>query len=143
MSEFDIGPENLESGLRRLDIMMADWNGSGVRIGYANADISDSSLDQDSNVPDWCVRAILVNLALQIAPMFGKQMTREVKVTANEAYETVLARTGNEDPLTMDMPQSLPRGAGHKTYRYGNASPFFPTPDQNIEAGPDGELDFY
>lgn len=142
-SEFDIGPENLESGLRRLEIMMAKWNGEGIRIGFNNQSVENSDLSQNSNVPDWCIEAILVNLALKIAPMFGKMVTREAKVTAKDALDVVISRTSNQDPIQMEYPSSLPIGAGNRNYRVGNTSAYFPTPNKNIEAGPDGDLDFY
>jgi hypothetical protein len=31
---FDLQPEQLQSAMRRLDAMMADWNGKGIRLGY-------------------------------------------------------------------------------------------------------------
>ena len=31
---FDLQPEQLQSALRRLDAMMADWNAKGIRLGY-------------------------------------------------------------------------------------------------------------
>lgn len=142
LSEFDIGPQNLESALRRLDVMMADWNGHGIRIGYAAADPNSSSLDQDSGVPDWSIRAILVNLAIQIAPMFGKQLPREVRVTAKEAFDNTLSRSSNEDPIEMEMPSSLPMGAGNRIDGNNNRT-FFPQPTDDVEVGPDGDLDFY
>ena len=37
---FDIQPEELESALRRLDAMMADWNAKGIRIGYPLSSIA-------------------------------------------------------------------------------------------------------
>ena len=31
---FDLQPQQLDSALRQLDMMMATWNGKGIRIGY-------------------------------------------------------------------------------------------------------------
>ena len=57
---FDLQPEQLESALRRLDAMMADWNAKGIRLGYPlPSSPQDSSLDEETLVPDSasCLRA--------------------------------------------------------------------------------------
>jgi hypothetical protein len=50
---FDLQPEQLESARRRLDAMMADWNGKGIRLGYPiPSSPQDGSIDEQTNVPD-------------------------------------------------------------------------------------------
>jgi hypothetical protein len=31
---FDLQPQDLQTALRRLDAMMAEWNGKGLRLAY-------------------------------------------------------------------------------------------------------------
>ena len=50
---FDISPEEIQDAVTRLDDMMAEWDGQGIRIGYvllANEIPSDPA--DESNVPD-------------------------------------------------------------------------------------------
>ena len=55
---FDLQPEQMQAGLRRLDNMMATWNSRGLRIGYPLADNpGDSDLDQDATVTDEAIEA--------------------------------------------------------------------------------------
>jgi len=50
---FDLNPEQMESALRRLDAMMADWNAKGIRLGYPlPSSPQNSDLDEQTNVPD-------------------------------------------------------------------------------------------
>lgn len=50
---FDLQPEQLQSALRRLDAMIADWNGKGIRLGYPLPGSPQySDLDEPSEVPD-------------------------------------------------------------------------------------------
>ena len=135
--EFDLSPDMLQSGLKKLDLLMADWNGHGVRLGYDLTSLEYSSLTQASNVPDWSLRAIITNLAKELAPSFGKVVTRELKVSAKLAFDTVLARTANQEPLEMQFPETLPRGAGARNRVEDD---YFPKPIDHIEIGPDGEL---
>jgi hypothetical protein len=70
---YDIQPEQLQAGLRRLEAMMGTWNGRGIRLGYPLSSNPDSAeLDVSSNVPDSANEAIYTNLAIRIAPIVGK-----------------------------------------------------------------------
>jgi len=45
---FDLQPQQLESALRRLDAMMAEWNAKGIRLGYP---LPGSPQNSDINAP--------------------------------------------------------------------------------------------
>jgi hypothetical protein len=136
---FDLSPEQLESALRRLDAMMAEWNAKGIRLGYPLPGSPESSdLDAESTVPDSANEAIITGLAIRIAPSLGKQLMPETKVTAKMAYNTLLARACQ--PIEMQLPGSLPAGAGNKTYRSENQ--YIYGPDSTIDAGSDGPIQF-
>ena len=80
---FDLQPQQFESALRRLDAMMASWNALGIRLGYplpSSPQFSD--LDAQSEVPDSANEAIITNLAVKIAPGYGKQVMPDTKATA-------------------------------------------------------------
>lgn len=137
---FDLSPEQLESAVRRLDAMMAEWNGKGIRLGYPiPGSPQDSDLDEPSNVPDSAWEAITANLALRLAPTMGKTPSVETKITAKNAYNTVLARACF--PPEMQFPGTLPSGAGNKPKLYEN-SVFMPSPVTTIDAGPDAPITF-
>ncbi|OYW93885.1 MAG: hypothetical protein B7Z23_04325, partial [Pseudomonadales bacterium 32-61-5] len=66
---FDLQPQQIESALRRLDAMMAEWNAKGIRLGYPLPNSPESSdLSAESQVPDSANEAIITNLAIRIAP---------------------------------------------------------------------------
>jgi hypothetical protein len=133
---FDLLPEQRELALRRLDSMMAEWNTRGLRLGYPVPDNpADSDIDQDSNTPDAAWEAIITNLALKMAPSYGKQVNPETKITARHALNTILSRASM--PPEMKLP-AMPAGAGNKYID----DPFLPTPSTDLVAGPDATLDF-
>ncbi len=137
---FDLGPEQLQVALRRLDSMLASWNIKGVRLGYPlPASPGDSALDQDSNVPDAANEAIILGLAIRLAPGLGKPVQRETKVSFKDAY-TGLLNFISTTPK-MQFPSSLPRGQGAKSYQ-SESNTFFNTPLDPLDAGKDGELEF-
>lgn len=137
---FDLSPEQLQSALRRLDAMMADWNGKGIRLGYPlPGSPQDSDLDEPTLVPDSANQAILTNLAIRIAPSYGKVVMPETKAVAKDSYNTLLQRATM--PPEQQLPATMPAGAGNKPWRvYDN--PFIRPPVDPVDAGPDGPLQF-
>ena len=136
---FDLSPEQLESALRRLDAMLAEWNAKGIRLGYPlPGSPENSNLDAESTVPDSANEAIITGLAVRIAPSLGKQLMPETKVTAKQGYNTLLARACQ--PIEMQLPGTLPAGAGNKPSRFSD--PFLYPPSDSIDAGSDGPIEF-
>ncbi len=138
---FDLQPEQLESALRRLDAMMADWNAKGIRLGYPlPSSPQDSTLSEETLVPDSAYEAIICSLAIRLAPSFGKTVMIETKTTAKQGYDILLQRA--TFPLEKQLPATTPAGAGNKPWRvYDNPyvrPPYFP-----VDAGPDGPLEYY
>lgn len=132
---FDMSPEDLERGLRRLDTMMAEWNGKGIRLGYPiPGSPQDSDLDELSEVPDSANEAIITNLGIRLAPSYGKTVSPDTKFIAKQAYNTVLARA--TFPPKMQLPTSMPSGAGNKPLS-GNQSTYLLPAAEDIDAGPD------
>lgn len=130
---FNLGPEMTQSALRRLDAMMATWDGRGIRIGYALPSSPASSvLDGESGIPDWANEAVFLALAIRLASGLGKTIAPGTAVAAKLAYDVVLARCAF--PNEQQLPSNLPRGAGNKTYHGGYDRFFHPvTPLETVE----------
>jgi hypothetical protein len=137
---FDLQPEQQESALRRLDAMMADWNAKGIRLGYPlPSSPQDSTLSEETLVPDSAYEAIICSLAIRLAPSFGKTVMIETKTTAKQGYDILLQRA--TFPLEKQLPATTPAGAGNKPWRvYDN--PFVRPPYFPVDAGPDGPLEY-
>jgi hypothetical protein len=136
---FDLQPEQLESARRRLDAMIADWNGKGIRLGYPiPSSPQDGSIDEETNVPDSAYEAIICSLGIRLAPSYGKQVMPMTMATAKQGYDTLLQRA--TFPLEQQMPSTMPAGAGNKPWRvYDN--PFLRPPVNPVQVGPDGPLE--
>jgi hypothetical protein len=137
---FDLTPEQLQSALRRLDAMMASWNALGIRLGYplpSSPQFSD--LDAQSEVPDSANEAIITNLAIKLAPSYGKQVMPDTKATAKETYNTLLSRAAM--PMEQQMPGTMPSGAGNKPWRVYD-DPFLRQPYDPVLAGQDGPIEY-
>jgi len=137
---YDAMPEQLESVLLSLDAMMATWNAKGIRVGYPiSSSPSGADLDQETNVPDAANEAIYTNLAKRIAPRFGKMLSQETKQAAKEGYDALLIKTAM--PMEMQLPNTMPAGAGSRTWRTNNG-PFLKTPVDPLLAGQDDDIEF-
>lgn len=135
---FDLPAEQLQLALLRLDSMMADWNSMGLRLGYAiPGSVEGGDLDTEAGVPDRAWEAIITNLAIRLAPSFGKQVAPETKATAERGLNMLL---GKVVPPEMSLGRVI-AGAGNKPWRW-NLDPFLDPPEATVDSGPDSELDF-
>lgn len=135
---FDLQPEQLLGACRRLDAMLAEWNGRGINLGYTlPTSPENTDIDQETTVPDWANEAIVLNLAVKIAPMHGKTVAMETKTGAKLALNTVMINTAKD--VVMKLPADTPIGAGYKRMEY----PFI---DETVDTGfidePGEELTF-
>lgn len=136
---FDLTPEQLQSALRRLDSMMAQWNYKGIRIGYPiPGSPEDSDIDTETAVPDSANDAILTNLALRIAPSYGKTPSIDTKASAKMGYDLLLSLAAM--PMEMQMPSTMPLGAGNRSWSIDQ--PFCTPPVDPLLAGQDSAIDF-
>ena len=137
---FDLQPEQLQSAIKRLDTMMAEWNGKGIRLAYPlPGSPQDADLDEESNVPDYANEAIITNLAIRLAPSYGKQVSIDTKITAKQGYNTLLSRAAM--PPEQQLPSTVPLGAGNKPWRVYN-NPYVTPPVDRVKTGGEGDLTY-
>ena len=135
---FDLSPEQLQSAMRKLDRMAAVWNNRGVRLGYPlPSSPSGSDLDDDTNVPDSANDALILNLAIIIAPSLGKVVSPDTKAAAKSALQGLMNKSAF--PIEKRLP-SMPAGAGRKLWR-DRSGAFIDKPSDTLDVGPDGELE--
>lgn len=122
---FNVGPDEMASALRRLDLMMATWSIKKIAPGYNfPASPSDGSqLDDPSGLDDTLVEAVVLNLAEKLAPGFGKTAPPATLAAAKLAYDTILIAAAQ--PTQQQFPSTLARGAGNKPWRYSQFATFF------------------
>lgn len=133
---FDLSTDQIEMALQRLDSMVAAWGARGIRLGFPlPGSPEDSDANTETAMPDWAWEAVISNLAVRIAPSYGKQTSPDTKATARETYNTLLARFAVPPEIQRD---TLPSGAGHKNVD----APFIEPDTDALIVGPDAGLDF-
>ena len=110
--QFDLDPAEIQFGLQRLEFMIAEWSEAWeLDVGYLPAsDLSEIDPDDDSGLTAGKVRAIALNLAVEIAQNKGKQVS---PLTLNKAAQA-LSELQIHTPATAVNPDTLPVGAGNK-----------------------------
>jgi hypothetical protein len=103
-------------------------------ISYAN-----SSLDQSIDGHDTSLEALYLNLAVRLAPQYGKTPSPDTKAMAFQAYKTLLSMSAQPVELKLNN-NAIPAGAGYKWYG-DSYSPFLRQYAQGLEAGDDSDID--
>ena len=140
--DFDLQPEEMDAGLRRLDTMMATWQSLGIQVGYSMATgQDDSDLDQPSGVAMLAVEAVYMQLACKLAASKGKALPTSSTRNAKQAYDSLVLNIAKSQVQEQQLAAGTPRGQGRKPWRTIN--PYVSTPDTSpLRSGGDGGLDF-
>jgi len=137
---YDLTAEQYQEALHLLDALVALWNANGIRLGFplpTNPDNSD--IDQDSGLPDWAIVAAYSNLAMMLAPIYGKQVPDAISKLADASYGNMVNQASLPIP-ERQLPQTMPRGSGTKPWRNYN-NPFLNPPSDPVDAGSDGPIE--
>ena len=132
--DFNITTANRQDALDILDAMMALWSSRGIYVGYAlPSSENGSSVGDDSGLPDTAFEAVYMNLAMRVADEFGKAVPPTMAMQAKQAFDALLSRA--VFPAEQQLPDTLPRGAGNKTWLGGGyPRPFFTKPVDPLTA---------
>jgi hypothetical protein len=134
----DLQTEQLNAGLKRLDSMMATWNARGLKLRYPiPLNPQDSTLSEQTNVPDKANEAIYVNLAVRLAPSVGKVVTPELRTNANSTYNDLIRALVGVEEVELSV---VPTGAGNK--EASTYARFITPKDTDIQLGDNTDLEF-
>ena len=131
---YDLEADQITSAADELDSLVAELP---VRIGWPGA----VGIDDDTGIADWCHSALILGLAVRLAPSYGRGISDDLRGMARQALDRMLLRL-NTPPVERQLPPTTPLGAGAKRWRYGYGFPFAPTPADPLLAGQDGRIDF-
>jgi len=105
--EFDITPEEIDAGIRRLDSMMSLWSSKNIRLPYNYV----GGASDDSGVPATAIEAVTSNLAIRLGSSYGKQVPPDVRTIAKSALNAIMSESTRPRERQLGP---LPLGAGYK-----------------------------
>lgn len=106
-AESAIEPVEAEDGLVSLNDMMNEWNVDGINVGYETL----SSIDEQLNVDLGAIGAIKANLAIYIAPEYGRIVSDTLDKRARRGKKSLRASI-KLNPS--EYPDTLPIGSGNE-----------------------------
>lgn len=134
---YTLSPDDVAAGVRRLDAMMATWSAQGLRMGYpVEVGPDDADPSADTGIPASAVEAVALQLAVKMAPSFGKVVAPETRIEATRAKIAIDAVFGQLPPK-IGLAAGIPMGAGYRTYN--GAGMFSYPPNQPSNRGPRGD----
>jgi len=113
--EFDREPEEITMGLRRLNMMMAEypWN----QLAYEQPDYGQGLPEDLSGLPTKAVNAVAMHLALRIAPALGRGLAPEQRAALAVSRANLFAELATIPAV--EPAQTSLRGAGWRFWRGG------------------------
>lgn len=109
---FDLSADDWDEGLTRLNALMAEWGISGVGSQFpVTGDPSAGELDVDAGISPALVRGVSAALAADLSPGYGKHVSPETKVAAEQGRKLAF-RVNAVVPKRMINVMATPAGAG-------------------------------
>lgn len=140
--DFDLTPEEMQSAVRALDLMMVTWQGNGIACGYVFALTPDQGdLDEDCGAPLNAVAAMVPSLAIRIAASKGKAVPASLKATAHAAYSALQSTIAAQSVRPQQLRGGTPLGSGNRWHWH---APAFATPPNTdpLQTDAGGDLTF-
>jgi hypothetical protein len=119
-AEVALTNDELQSGIRRCNDMLLEWDDIGTITGYNEVLNADDVIEVDRNA----VGAIKYNLAIRLAPSFQKLITPALASLATTTLDTLMASNTNIGEIA--YPDTIPMGSGNECHDYDTDRRFFP-----------------
>lgn len=119
-AEVPLTDDELQSGIRRCNDMLTEWDDIGIIVGYNPVLNGDDIIEVDRNA----VAAIKYNLAIRLAPSFQKIVGSALAALASGTLDVLMA--SNTDISNIAYPDTLPLGSGNQCSSNDTDRRFFP-----------------
>mgnify|MGYP003664930556 CR=1 FL=1 len=119
-AEIPLTNDELQSGIRRCNDMLTEWDNIGIVTGYIEAINGDDNV----NLPRYSMSAIKYNLAVRLSPSYQKVVSPALAAAASSSIDVLMA--SSTDLSNVAYPDTLPLGSGNDCGDFYNDSRFFP-----------------
>lgn len=107
-AEVALTSDELQSGIRRLNDMLAQWDQLGIVIGYNPVTNGDDNLELEPAA----IAAAKSNLAIKLAPSYSKPITSALAENARQSLDMLRNMNAYIGPVA--YPDTLPIGSGNE-----------------------------
>jgi hypothetical protein len=119
-AEVPLTDDELQSGIRRCNDMLTEWDDIGIIFGYKEVLNGDDAVNVDRNA----VGAIKYCLAVRLAPSYQKLVSAALAAISTSTLDRLMA--SSTDLSEIAYPDTLPLGSGNECPDY-NGNRFFPS----------------
>jgi hypothetical protein len=117
--EYERTPEEMTTGLRHLNALMAEWLGDGIDLGFDFPTYGQGLLEEPSGVPDSACAVIHTMLAQRLAPGLGATLSDDVKAALSRSYQSLRSRTAAVPPTVASNSLIPSSGMRHRRFWFG------------------------
>lgn len=101
--EFERTPEEMTTGLRHLNALMAEWKADGIDLAFTFPTYGAGLLEEPSGVPDHSFSVIHQMLAQRLAPALGASLSADARAALAKSYQGLRSRTAAAPPSMTPM----------------------------------------
>lgn len=117
-AEVSLTNDELQSGIRRCNDMLTEWDDASIIVGYNPVLNGDDAIEVDRNA----VGAIKYNLAIRLASSFDKIVNQALAKNASDSMSRLEASSSN---IIVAFPDTLPLGSGNQCPNINTDRRFF------------------
>lgn len=120
-AEIPLTDDELQSGIRRCNDMLLEWDDIGIIEGYNEVLNGDDVISVERSA----IGAVKYNLAIRLAPSFQKPISASLASLASGTMSVLLASNSYIGEIA--YPDTLPVGSGNECQSSYNDDRFFST----------------
>ncbi len=132
-SDAPIEADEAQDFIFAMNNFMLDLDASGISLGYTEV----SSLGDEITIPTGALRGLIANMAIEVAPDYGGEISQGLQVAALEGMKTM--RRLGRFIVSSTLPSTLPIGSGNE-WGAGRRSHFYPDQEAHILAETAGAI---
>lgn len=114
--EYERTPEEMTTGLRFLNDMMAEWLGDGINLGFDFPTYANGLLEEPSGIPDSAVGVVKAMLAQRLCPALGASLSPDAKAALAISYQKLQSRTAATPPTQLTSVLLPSSGMRHRRF---------------------------
>lgn len=115
--EYERTPEEMSTGLRFLNDMMAEWLADGIDLGFDFPTYGNGLLEAPSGIPDSAVAVVKGMLAQRLCPGLGATLGEDARAALSLSYYNLRARMAATPPSMIPASRMPSLGVRHNRIR--------------------------
>jgi hypothetical protein len=132
---FQLQAEDIQTALNLLEFRIAQFDAQGIFLNWPFSDDPNNvDGDEDVQLPPYALIGVVSQLAIDLAPAFGKTVNPATLIKAKSGFETMISIGAIPDNVAEN--RMAPLGSGNKPWRMWRTF-VNPKPSRVIDINPE------